>query len=143
MRIKILRAGNRGFTLLELLVVISLLLVFMTITVVSISRISEKYERREALRRILKVINHARIIAVTERKRVSLSFSEDGRTYSLDGNISKNISLKRGLRIEGGTLVFYPSGRNSGGSLNIFYEDGMSYTIALDPVTSKVAIFHE
>ncbi len=142
-RIKILRAGNRGFTLFELLLVVSLLLVFMTITVVGISRITEKYEKKEILRRVIQVINHARIMALTERKSVSLSFSEDGKTYSIDGNMSKNISLKRGLSIKGETLVFYPSGRNSGGSLNIVYEDGVSYIITLDPVTSRVTIFHE
>lgn len=139
---EISRAGNSGFTLLELLITSSLIVIFMTITVLSISRIYERYEKREDLRNLINSIKYSRIIALTENRVVSLRFSEDGRSYYIDGR-TKPRSLRRGLKVNGEPIYFYPSGSNSGGSLSLIDENGRDYIITVDPLTSKVTLTYE
>ena len=124
-----MKRARHGFTLLELLVVVGIMVLLMSIAVASYIGIRRGAEIRGAVMTLRTTLMLARQTAVTQRKSVTVEF-QPGATLALPdrinvfstslGSITTNsvISLPLGAQYDGGvappSIVFKPSGRAVG-----------------------------
>mgnify|MGYP001773738172 CR=1 FL=1 len=145
---KTLQAGSRGFTLIELLIVSTLIVVFLSIVFINAGKLYDKFVLRESCLTLVRTLNSARIISITERIPVILKVDSETSSYWLEIPSEKlrerlrlrKISLREGLTIEGEDILFSPSGDNTGGSIRIKDRNGSYYHITIDSTTSKVSV---
>jgi type II secretion system protein H len=140
---KTLTAGNRGFTLLELLFV--LLIIGLTAAVVTIStgRLRDKTRFNQEARRLYQTVKHAREISLMERKNIEVRIDDEGTQYWIyygDDKSSELHSLPQKFSVTGDTVIFFPKGNSSGGSIKINDGKGQEYHIEIDPVLGIASI---
>lgn len=81
--------SNRGFTLIELMVVVSIIAVTAAITVPNMIGWLPNYRLSSGARTVLTALQNARMRAIKENRTVAIQFDVGGRTYFLfsdDGN---------------------------------------------------------
>lgn len=137
-RIRTLQAGNRGFTLIELLLTSSLIVVFLSITIINASNLYERFLLKDSSLKIVRLLNRARLMAISERRPVILRIDSRGGACWIDG--SKIKLLFKDFKLDGEDIVFSPLGDNSGGVIKIEDKKGRTYTIVIDRITSKVTV---
>jgi type II secretion system protein H len=76
-------ASARGFTLLELMVVLALLAIAGALIAPNLRGMAQGRGVEEESRRLLTVLRHARDLAVSRGERVVLTVDDDGRRYGL------------------------------------------------------------
>jgi prepilin-type N-terminal cleavage/methylation domain-containing protein len=64
-RTRTLQAGNKGFTLIELIIVSTLIVLFLSIVLINTGRIYDSLLLRESSFGVVKIINRARAISMT------------------------------------------------------------------------------
>lgn len=154
---------QRGFTLLELLVVLLLVGIIAAIVSLSIGVAQKKTKLRDVARRAYLQMRHAREVAVLEKKYVSISISDEGDYYTITSgtediltdlqnggnneerpagnlNVLYRVALPTGIKISGKQIVFYPRGDSTGGELLITDQNDRSYTITVDEFSGKVRL---
>lgn len=144
-RIRTLQAGNRGFTLIELLITSSLIVLFLSVVIINIGHLYEGFLLKETALGIVRTLNRARIIAISERKPVILKIDSSRGSYWIESENSKDIKktfIKEGFKIESDSevILFQPLGDNTGGLIKITDSRGRSFTIAIDKFTSKITV---
>jgi general secretion pathway protein H len=147
-RTRTLQAGNKGFTLIELIIVFTLIVLFLSIVLINTGRIYDSLLLRESSFGVLKIINRARAISMTQRIPVRLRIDSDTNSYWIeplserftDKNLTKRIILKEGLKIEGDDILFSPLGSNTGGIIKITDRKGRYYIVSIDSRNSKVKV---
>lgn len=77
------RNPSRGFTLVEMLIVIAILGIVLGIAAPNLSRYRHNVNLREAARDISAEMNLCRQRAITENSRYRISFDFHGRTYTV------------------------------------------------------------
>ncbi len=130
-------AGNRGFTLLELIVVLFIIGLSTSVVVFSIGRLHDKTVFNGESRRIYQTIKHAREISLMERRNIALQIDKDGNRYWIDygdGRPDSIYSLPEKFSITGGPVLFFPKGNSSGGSITLKDGKGHGHRIEIDPV---------
>lgn len=137
-RIGILPAGNRGFTLIELLIVSSLILIFLSVVLINTGNLYEKFLLKEEALKIVRLLNMARLIAISERRQVLLKIDTKGSSLWIHGTDKKLIF--QNFKIEGEDIAFSPLGDNTGGIIKIEDQKGRYYTIVIDRNTSKITV---
>lgn len=140
---KILRAGSKGFTLIELIIVLFIIGLAATLVMFSAGRLYKTTVFREEARKIFQTIKHARKTALLERRNTEFKIDEESNTYWIDvGNedSTKTYSLPSQYKLSGETMHFFPKGNCSGGILNIQNEQNKKYQIEVDPVLCKPSI---
>jgi len=155
-------AGNSGFTLFELLLVLILIGITASIAFLSIGVAHKKTILRDTARRAYLQIRHAREVSVLEQTVVTVTVGEEGKGYTIStgqppektedrasggkgGNrrILYSVRLPEGISIEGNELLFYPRGESSGGSLVIRDNDGRAFRIVVEPLSGRVRLTKE
>ncbi len=144
---------QKGFTLLELLIVLLIISVSSAVVYISIGIAERKAVLKDNARRVVIHLKYAREISVMQKKVVALKPFVEGNGYALieirhdnrddteeTFKTLKKISLKRSLSIEGDEIIFYPIGYSSGGILIIKDEEGRGYEISVDSETGKIAL---
>lgn len=143
-RIKTLTAGNKkGFTLLELLVVLFIVGIIVSIVAVSVGRLRDKTLFTEEARRIYLTTKHARETAILDRREVAFRINEETNTYWLDYAASKpseNHAVPKKFIITGADIFFLPKGNSSGGLIEIQDEKGQKYAIEVNQVLGTSSI---
>jgi general secretion pathway protein H len=143
-RIKTSTAGNKkGFTLLELLVVLFIVGVIVSIVAVSVGRLRDKTVFTEEARRIYLTTKHAREASILERREVAFRLNEETNTYWLDYSASKpseNHAVPKRFIITGADIFFFPKGNSSGGLIEIQNEKGQKYAIEVNQVLGTSTI---
>jgi prepilin-type N-terminal cleavage/methylation domain-containing protein len=143
-RIKTSTAGNkRGFTLLELLVVLFIVGIIVSIVAVSVGRLRDKTVFTEEARRIYLTTKHAREVAILDRREIALRINEETNTYWLDYPGSKpsdNHAVPKKFIITGTDIFFFPKGNSSGGLIGIQNEKGQKYAIEVNQVLGTSSI---
>jgi general secretion pathway protein H len=143
-KIKTSTAGNkRGFTLLELLVVLFIVGIIVSIVAVSVGRIRDKTVFTEEARRIYLTTKHAREAAILERREVAFRLNEESKTYWLDYAASKpseKYVVPKQFVITGADIFFSPKGNSSGGLIEIQNEKGQKYAIEVNQVLGTSSI---
>lgn len=137
-RIRILQAGNKGFTLIELLIASFLIVIFLSIALLNVGNLYEKFLLKENSLKIVRLLNRARLMAMSERRPVVLRIDSKEGVCWIEGTNVK--LLFEDLKLQGQDIVFSPLGDNTGGVIKIEDKKGRFYRIAIDRITSKVTV---
>ncbi|MFQ5518850.1 MAG: Tfp pilus assembly protein FimT/FimU [Mariprofundus sp.] len=80
----LLPASQRGFTLIELMIVIVIVAVLTTIGIPAFSDWREKQAVRSASQALMAHLKQARVLALSENRSVSITFTSTSYTYDAD-----------------------------------------------------------
>jgi general secretion pathway protein H len=136
-------AGNDGFTLLELIVVLVIIGLSAAVVLFSIGRLHETTLFSQEARRVYQTLNRAREMAVIGRTDIVVRVDEDGRNYSIEGDSgasSGRQTLRRGIELSGKDIIFYPKGNSSGGIITLRNAKGQGYSIEVNQILGKPSI---
>ncbi|MDY2987178.1 MAG: type II secretion system protein [Peptoniphilus sp.] len=136
---------KKGFTLIEIAVVLGILVILMGISIQSIYGI-KAYKQKLAVKNFVSDLNSARGYAVANNKKVSVKISEDYYSYEVNDDFILQ-KLPEGLILEPETkeykdIVFTRKGvssREAGRTIN-FKTERKTYTVTISPVSGKVRL---
>ena len=146
---------DRGFTLLELLIVVVLLAVTLALSYPSLSRGSTALHLRATARDILGVFRYAREKAVTEQAGMVLTvdkeeqmlvlsdtFREGSRKYNLPKDVKiQRITLGESEVLEGPLVIrFLPNGSSDNAEIVLKSDTGSFVRIVSDPITGGARV---
>ncbi len=126
-------AAEQGFSLIEIMVVMMLVLLLFGVVGVSVSRSVEGAELRNVEREITAGLRHTRGQAIIQRQQQVFTVDSDRRTWQAAGRDAQE--LPEGLEItmntarseltgEGvGNIRFYPDGASTGGSIVLHHQE--------------------
>ena len=132
---------NRGFSLIELLVVLVLIGIMAGVAAPSVGRFLDTLEFRKQSAKVMATVRYARLKAITEGKLVVMTATEgDGsQALTLSGAVAEVRELELAedatLELEPLELVFSPEGYATPGTLKLTSGD-RSETITIDPLTA-------
>ncbi len=135
--------SQSGFTLFELLIVLFIIALTSSVVFFSAGRLHEKTVFHEETRRLVQTIKQARQISLLEKKTVEVTIDEEAGNYRLqrgDENVSAGHTVPEGYTITGDSLLFFPKGNSSGGTLMITDGKGREYEIKVDPVVGTPTV---
>jgi general secretion pathway protein H len=143
-RTKTSTAGSsRGFTLLELLVVLFIAGLAMAVVAFSAGQMRDKSLFAEEARKVYLTVKHARETAILERREVSFRIDEEANSYWLDfgdPGTQKTHTVPKRFPLSGKEIFFFPKGNSSGGLIEIKNEKGRKYAIEVDRVLGTASI---
>lgn len=142
-KIRISQAGNKGFTLLELIIVILIAGIAASIVYVFIGRSYENTVFKETTKRVFLVLRHARETALLEKANVTFRIDEKNNSYWTEKDSSPYGGvhyMPKGTTIRGEDIIFFPKGNSSGGRIKMTDKKERGFYIDVDPVlgTSKI-----
>lgn len=143
MKIKTSTAGNKGFTLLELIIVLFIVGIASAVAFTSIGRLHEKTVFNEEARRIYLTAKKAREAALLGGSDTTLRIDGDSGKYWTeygDGRPGRGHTLHKGFVMTGQDILFFPKGNSSGGVIKLNNGKGLEYTIEVDPVLGTASI---
>lgn len=142
--------GSRGFTLLELLLVLLLLGLVYGLVGPMLSEGSPGLEMKAAARQLAAGLRKARSTAVAERREAVLTLDVEARSFSVTGDpklyaLPKRLEL--GLftaqseqpREKVASIRFFPDGTSTGGRITVA-TGAAKQLVDVDWVTGRVAI---
>ena len=135
-----------GFTIVELLIAITIVGIVMAASVPASVRFYESMQYRQAIRGVMTTLLSARYEAVNSGKTQDVSRNPDtniirlnGRTTQLPAAFSIVVHAARELNREGeGVFRFYPEGGSSGGDVEIARPSGSGVKITVDWLVGRV-----
>lgn len=141
-KIKISIAGNKGFTLLELMIVLFIAGLSLSVVILSVGRMHENAVFKEEVRKLHAALRYAREISLVERVEVRFDIDEEGSKYWIfkEDRIEKEHLLPQGFLITGEGITFSPKGDSSGGFVEIKDDKDRGYRIEVDPVLGVPSI---
>jgi type II secretion system protein H len=156
---------RRGFTLLELIIVMVLLAIVLAIAAPSLRGFAAGRRTSDAASQILAMMNLARIQAISEGRRYKLDIDEQERCYQLTkqeggafvelGNDHGQIfylpegvtfeirTPEEGITTERTTIQFYPDGRNDEASIVVTGRTGDVFFVVCRSATEQFEILTE
>ena len=128
--------SNRGFTLLELLVVITIMALVIGVTSARYSGSNPAVKLKAESRQLVSHLRHTRVRALSESRILSVSIVDGGQAYQVDPG-AKIVSLSapivmtlhpltHGPKFSADSISFYPDGSSSGGSVTLSTTAGES-----------------
>lgn len=148
MRRRTWSVGNRGFTLLELLVVLTISTLALAVALPRFAALLPGAELKSYSRQTAALLRLARGQAIATGEEVALVLDQEGRQTRLSGREApypwpEQVELRLAETTEPGQpgIVFYPDGTSSGGTL-VVAGSGQDYRIEVHWLTGKVA-FHD
>lgn len=141
--------NERGFTLLELLIVIFLISLMLGISTVYFANSLPASRFKATVREMSSVMRHARVLARSSGEDRVLLIDMDAGSYAIEGAVAK--TLPRDIKVkvmdpfegELGSgiyrLVFRPMGAMDGAGI-ILSGPKRSATIELDPIVGAVVV---
>ncbi|MGB9627185.1 MAG: pilus assembly FimT family protein [Thermodesulfobacteriota bacterium] len=158
---------KKGFTLIELIIVLVIVSLSLTLVAPSLSRFSKTTELKGTAQKIVAILRHARSEAIHKGKVYQVIFNPDRREIKVqwmnpdgeekedeaqDGSTQKVYnfpswisikeveSIKPRYSSELLTIEFYPHGGSNGGSFLLEGEDHKGYQIKVHFLTGMVMI---
>jgi type II secretion system protein H len=150
---------NRGFSFIELMVVLVILSLSISLVTPSLSRFLRTVELKGAAKRVSGILRHCRSEAVNKGLVYQVLFDSDLRGIrvqsqeSTEGGVSKKVySLPDGIQIKKvdvaspqystdlPTIEFYPNGGSNGGSIDLDGQDRNGFHIEVHFLTGMVKI---
>ena len=144
---------NRGFTLIELIMIISILLTILLIPALKGNTILN-YKERQELKELKNDINYARNKAIVESRKYIVDmrpYSNSYVIYKEEGSrkIVKRKELVNGIKIDktnikGNEIIFTYSGVPAiAGTIELENRKGEKIEITVTPATGKVNIYFD
>ena len=149
------RATDQGFTLLELLIVVLVVVLVLAVSYPSLSRGSASLHLRTTGRDVLNIFRYAREKAVTEqvgmrvtadrekqRMVVSDDLGDGGRSYLMPKDVKIERIVLGGKEVAEASMVirFLPNGSSDSGEVLLKSEAGSFLRIISDPLTGGARI---
>jgi general secretion pathway protein H len=159
---------NRGFTLIEVMVVLILISLSMLLVTPSLSRFSKTVELKGAAKKISAILRYYRSEAVNQGRVYQVLFDPDlrevrvqsieekdedeGAEGAKDNSSQKRYTLPKGVDIKEvkadspqypsdySVIEFYPNGGSNGGTILLDSQDRKGYRIKIDFLTGVVKI---
>lgn len=141
------RSASRGFTLLELIVTLFVILLTVGLAVPLISRSSDAIRARADVAGFSAVLRHARERAITSRRAYAVVIDPTARKMTVfaggtDGEVKETRTLPERVRVQASpppalTVRFEPEGTSSGAEYRVTAGD-VVYRVSVDPVTGRV-----
>ena len=146
-----LSQGQRGFSLLELVVVMALLTLVMGLVVPSMYGSWQRERDRASLRELMTTLRNARSLAANRHQRVRVFLDLSSGRYRLEGTsragqLSRNFHLGdahlvwQDRDVRQGYIAFYGDGSSSGGYLALKDRGGRSQLLDVEIITGKVSL---
>ncbi|GBD98840.1 hypothetical protein BMS3Abin07_00868 [bacterium BMS3Abin07] len=136
------RAGNKGFTLIELILVLLIMGLASSIVIVSISKASGKATIRYEARRLYSALSHAREVAISRHSEITFKTVDENKGYLISAN-NANVydrRLPKTITISAEKVVFFPFGNSTGGTILLSDKDGRKYEITVSNITGKASV---
>ena len=140
--------AQRGFTLVELLVVFALLALVMALVPIAFDRLRESTQYRDAVRGVLTDLRQARYRAISEGREVRFQVDLAQRNYGVEGRALR--SLPEPLRVRTtvagielapdrtASIRFLPSGGATGGTVEILRPSGAGVRLTVDWLSGAI-----
>lgn len=122
--------GGRGFTLLELLVVISVLAMALAIVPPMLTTATTSAEVKSAARELASALRHARSRAIARGQELAVTVNVRSRRYQITGMPGEHaLPARLDLKVYGdasespdddtGGIRFFPDGSSTGGRISV------------------------
>jgi prepilin-type N-terminal cleavage/methylation domain-containing protein len=139
-------SDSRGFTLLELIVTLFVIMLTIGLAVPVIGRSSEAIRARADVAGFSAVLRHARERAITSRESHAVVIDPAARTMTVlagdAGEVKQRRTLPERVTVQATpppalTVRFEPQGTSSGGDYRVTAGD-VVYRVTVDPITGRV-----
>jgi general secretion pathway protein H len=139
----------RGFTLVELLVVLAIAGALLAVAPVALQRYRESTDYRDALRTIAAGLTEARNTAITGGRVVAFSVDLAGRQYGIDGAARRELPPSVAIRAtvadteladNVARIRFFPGGNATGGSIEVIRASGAGARLRTDWLDGRVSL---
>lgn len=140
-----------GFTLLEMMVAITIAAILMSLSVPAMQRLYQSSEYNAAVNDIVTVLSSARYQAIRRGGNADVVINPDTKEVSLGEKVQSlpmklNIEVlgSRELNREGaGVIRFYPDGGSSGGYVNVTSDNNKMVQVQVDWLLGRVTLCRE
>ena len=144
--------ASRGFTLLELMVVLVILTLIVALAPPLLSGLGVTTELRGSARQLAAGLRAARNAAITQQRAVTLMVDLDNRTFQVSSDpriiglpaedkvkIELYTAQSELLSDKTGNIRFFPDGSSTGGHVTLA-DDKVMYRVNVDWLTGRVNI---
>ena len=143
------RRNQRGFTLVELIVVMVIVALMMGLVAASLSRSVSSAEARAATRKLVANLRYTRTKAIVDKQEKTFSVDIENRAYTAPGR--KQIKLPEGVELSlttarsemtsenVGGIRFFPDGGSTGGHIEM-YVNGREYRVDVAWLTGEATL---
>jgi general secretion pathway protein H len=141
--------NTRGFTLVELLVVLAIAGALLAVAPVALQRYRESTDYRNTLRMIAAGLTEARNTALTGGRVVAFSVDLAGRHYGVDGGLQRELPESVVVRAtvadtdladDVARIRFFPGGNATGGSIEVIRPSGTGARLRTDWLDGRVSL---
>ena len=139
---------QRGFTLVELLVVFAIGALIVGIAPLAFQSLRESTEYRDTLRSLISDMRQARWRAMSEGRETLFSVDLRQRTYGIEGapphSLAQALTLRATVADQElqanavASIRFLPGGGASGGSFDLLRSSGSGVRVRVDWLTGRV-----
>ena len=140
----------RGFTLVELLVVLLILSVLLVAAPIAFDRVLPRLEVRADARAVADLLRDARGQAIRENLETTVLIDVARRTYRMEESgpegrfadgvgVTLKIAASERLDDDSGRIRFFPDGTSTGGGV-ILERRGQNYSVLVDWLYGRVRI---
>lgn len=140
---------QRGFSLLELVVVMVMIALLFTVVALSVSRSVSGAEIRNAAREVVAGLRHTRGQAIIQRQQQVFNVDVDAKSWQAAGEDSVQIPEGMDITINtarseltgerAGGIRFYPDGASTGGSV-VLTIDQREWHVTVGWLTGEIGI---
>ena len=140
--------GERGFTLLELLVVLAMMAMLVGFAPLAFDRMRESAQYRNTVRTMQSDMRSARYRAMSEGAETRFKVNLAERTYGVDGQPAEALPESLEIRVivanneltqgQEGAIRFLPSGGATGGSIDVVRPSGSGVRLRVDWFSGRV-----
>lgn len=147
--ITVYSSQNNGFTLLELIIVLFLIMLILSISTVFFANTMPSNRLNATVREMSAAIKHARSLTQIAGEKQTITIDLDSKNYGIEGRMSKSIPSDiyikvidpfSGEKLNGKYLiVFHTTGNIEGGEI-VLWNNKRAVSIRMDPVVGSVVI---
>lgn len=146
-----LRSSQGGFTLLEMMVAITIAAVVMGLSAPVMQRLYQSSQNSAAVNDIVTLLSSARYQAIRLGSQADVVINPETREISLGQKVQplpKDLRLEilgsRELNRDGaGVIRFYPDGGSSGGYVNLSFQNNKTVQVQVDWLLGRVTLCRE
>lgn len=127
---------SKGFTLLELLLVLAIAGLLAGSAIISVGRLHDRAIFKNSLRTVQAGLRQARMLSISQRVPVTFKLENNFLEIDKDGEpYGKKFKMPEHTSAMGDKIIFYPKGDSSGGEIKIKGPDGSEYVIEIERTT--------